>query len=249
MPRSDFRTPRLFLNGPLSNGGRLEADRSQAHYLLNVLRLGEDDEILVFNGRDGEWRARITDVGRRACALSLRIRTRLQCPLSDLHYFFAPLKVGRLDYMVQKAVEVGVGALRPILTEYTQVRRLNVERVEANVIEACEQCGVIAVPRVEDPLPLDLLIEQWLHAEGARRLLYCDEAADERNPLAVLRHARPGPLAVLVGPEGGFSPRERSFLRAQPFVSPLPLGPRILRADTAAVAALAIVQATLGDWR
>ena len=176
-------------------------------------------------------------------------RQRPQPQRLDLDYLFAPLKQARLDYMVGKAVEMGVGRLRPVLTQHGQVTRINLERMEANVIEAAEQCGVLAVPSVDEPAPLTSLLDGWAEAEGDRRIIFCDESHEGTDPLIILSRLAPSPLAVLIGPEGGFSAEERSRLHELSFVTALPLGPRILRADTAAVAALALVQATLGDWR
>ncbi len=167
----------------------------------------------------------------------------------DLHYLFAPLKQARLDYMVQKAVEMGAGRLRPVLTQHGQVSRVNLERMESNAVEAAEQCGILTIPAIDEPVALRQLLETWPEREGGRRVLFCDEGEEGADPLAILSGLAPSPLAVLVGPEGGFSAEERQILRSRPFVTPLPLGPRILRADTAAVAALALVQAALGDWR
>jgi 16S rRNA (uracil1498-N3)-methyltransferase len=223
--------------------------REQANYLIAVLRLGEGDGLLVFNGRDGEWRADITDASRKAARLTVRGLTRPQPPTPDLHLLFAPLKHARLDYMVQKAVEMGAGAIRPVITRRTQVARVNLERMRANVVEACEQCGVITVPRVDEPVALDRVLAAWDAEEPGRRLVFCDEDDAGNGPLAALAALAPGPLAVLIGPEGGFDEDERKRLRAMASVTAIPLGPRVLRADTAAVAALAIVQAALGDWR
>lgn len=252
MTRYDYRMQRLFLRHILADGASIEADRSQANYLLNVLRLKDGDRILVFNGSDGEWLAEIKATGRKACQIELVEMVREQTAPTDIQYLFAPLKHARLDYMVQKAVEMGAGALRPVITQHTQSSRINLERMEANVIEAAEQCGVIAVPEVLAPVNLKDLLAGWMKGDPGRRLLFCDEGEQTQNPLAELsRLAGTGeqPLAVLIGPEGGFSQEERELLRAQPFVTPIPLGPRILRADTAAVAALTVIQATLGDWR
>lgn len=248
MPRHDFRLQRLFLRLPLRAGGRIEVTREQANYLLNVLRMEPGQEILVFNGQDGEWRARIAEAGRRVCMLEFVAEVRPQTPPSDLHYLFAPLKMARLDYMVQKAVEMGAGQLRPVITRHTQVGRVNLERMESNVIEAAEQCGILSIPRVAEPIELKPLLDAWPGAEPHRRILWCDEAEETTNPLAILSTLPRGPAAVLVGPEGGFSEEERLILKSKPFVTPIPLGPRILRADTAAVAALAVVQAVMGDW-
>jgi len=251
MTRYDYKMQRLFLRHILADGASVEADRGQANYLLNVLRLTNGDRLLVFNGNDGEWLAEIRATGRKACHLDLVERVREQTNANDLQYLFAPLKHARLDYMVQKAVEMGAGALRPVMTQHTQSNRINLERMEANVIEAAEQCGVISVPKVLEPRPLKELLAGWTKSDPSRRLLFCDEGETTQNPLgelARLAQQGPQPLAILIGPEGGFSEEERDLLRQQPFVTPIPLGPRILRADTAAVAALAVVQATVGDW-
>jgi len=245
MARHDVRTQRLFVRADLSVGARLPLERGQSNYLLNVLRLGAGGRVLLFNGRDGEWLAEVALSGRREAALAVVEKIREQTGLPDLHYLFAPLKQARLDYMVQKAVELGASRLQPVLTQHGQVTRLKRERLEANVIEAAEQCGVLTLAGVADPVPLNGLIARW---EGTRRLVFCDEG-EEASPLGRLEGLRPGPLAVLVGPEGGFSEEERRLLRSQPFVCPIGLGPRILRADTAAAAALALVQAVCGDWR
>jgi len=248
MARYDFKMQRLFLRTPMRAGARIELDKSHANYLLNVLRMVPGDAVLVFNGADGEWRAEIADADRRHCVLALSEQTRAQTPRPDLHYLFAPLKHARLDYMVQKAVEMGAGVLQPVVTQHTQVNRVNLERMEANVVEAAEQCGILAVPDVREPISLHHLIEVFPGAEAGRRLIFCDESAETTNPIPALAELKRGPLAVLIGPEGGFSKDERLVLRAQSFVTTIPLGPRILRADTAAVAALAVVQAVLGDW-
>lgn len=248
MARYAFRMQRLYVRVPLIEGSRIELDKGQANYLLNVLRMGEGGELLLFNGRDGEWLGRVEEASRKHCIVTLIEQVRPQTPHGDLHYLFAPLKHARLDYMVQKAVEMGAGVLRPVTTQHTQVGRVNVERMQANVVEAAEQCGILAVPDVREPVPLADLIETWPGREQGRRILFCDEGSEEENPITVLADLPRGPLAVLIGPEGGFSKDERLVLRAQPFVTSVPLGPRILRADTAAVAALAVVQAVLGDW-
>jgi 16S rRNA (uracil1498-N3)-methyltransferase len=248
MPRFDPRLQRLYLRLPLRAGGRIEVTREQANYLLNVMRMETGGEILVFNGQDGEWLARIAEAGRRACVLEFVEQVRPQQPSADLHYLFAPLKMARLDYMVQKAVELGVAHLRPVVTRHTQVGRVNLERMESNAIEAAEQCGILAIPKIHEPVDLKALLDVWPGAEPQRRIVFCDENETASNPLEILKALPKGPAAVLIGPEGGFSEEERLVLRSKPFVTPLPLGPRILRADTAAVAALTLVQATLGDW-
>lgn len=245
MARPDFRTPRLFVDATLTAGGRVPLDRQQANYLLNVLRLKGGDPVLAFNGRDGEWRAALA-AGKRDAALDLAEQTRPQTAPNDLHYLFAPLKHARLDYMVQKAVEMGVSRLAPVMTRHTQVARVNLERMRANAIEAAEQCGILSLPETAEPVSLD----QALAArEPGRRLIFCDEEAETPDPVAALAACPRGPLAVLIGPEGGFAPEERDILLRQPSMVRIALGPRILRADTAAVAALTLVQAVLGDWR
>jgi 16S rRNA (uracil1498-N3)-methyltransferase len=252
MPRYDFRSPRLYVAAPLAPQARLLLDSAQANYLRNVLRLKPGEEVLLFNGRDGEWRAALVEAGRRAVALTVAHRTRPQTPACDLHYLFAPLKHLRLDYMVQKAVEMGVSRLQPVLMQHGQVTRINLERMRANAIEAAEQCGILTLPEIAPPLPLERVLAA---REASRLLVFCDEDAEVADPLAALVAARSGfrdappPLAILLGPEGGFSDAERATLLKLPNVVRLALGPRILRADTAAVAALALVQATLGDWR
>lgn len=250
MARIDFTSQRLFLQAELATGIAVPLDRAQSNYLLNVLRFAPGDAVLVFNGRDGEWRAVLAPAGRKAAALVVEVPTRPQPPASSLCYAFAPLKHARLDYLIQKAVEMGAGLLQPVLTRHTQGGRLNQDRIRANAIEAAEQCGVLAVPAIGLPVRF----EAWLAAWPAQApLVFCDEDADERDPVAALslaagRGIGEG-LAVLIGPEGGFAADERAALLAHPAVIRLSLGPRILRADTAAVAALALVQAVLGDWR
>jgi 16S rRNA (uracil1498-N3)-methyltransferase len=249
MTRHDCRAQRLFVRAPLSAGGRIELDRGQANYLVNVLRMKDGDDILVFNGRDGEWTARLRAEGRKGWRLETGKAVRAQTAASDLHYLFAPLKQARLDYMVQKAVEMGAGRLSPILTRHGQVVRVNRARIEANAIEAAEQCGLLSISAIDEPVPLGQLLDGWAERQPGRRIIFCDEGEERSDPLAILARLERTPLAVLVGPEGGFAVEERERLRSLPFVTALPLGPRILRADTAAVAALALVQAALGDWQ
>jgi 16S rRNA (uracil1498-N3)-methyltransferase len=247
MARYDFSSPRLHVDQPLQAGPAVALAPPQAHYLTHVLRLGPDDPVLLFNGRDGEWRGRLAVAGKRALTVRLEAQTRPQTATNDLHYLFAPLKRARLDYMVQKAVEMGVGRLVPVMTRHTQAERVNVERMRANAIEAAEQCGVLRLPEIDEPAPFARALAA---IEPTRLLVFCDEDAPVADPIAALAAASgASSLAVLVGPEGGFSEDERSTLLARPASMRLALGPRILRADTAAVAALALVQAVLGDWR
>jgi 16S rRNA (uracil1498-N3)-methyltransferase len=245
MPIPDFARYRLCLEHGLMQGGRLPLEREQANYLLNVLRMKQDDTVLVFNGRDGEWLASITVEGRKQASLTLVEQTRPQPPAPDLHYLFAPLKHARLDYIAQKAVEMGAGIIQPVLTRRTQVSRLNFDRMRANAIEAAEQCGILSLPDIRTEQTLDAAL---VALEPGRILVFCDEAAAQESPVAALSRVEPGPLAVLIGPEGGFDEVERQRILARPATLPISLGPRILRADTAAVAALALVQAVLGDW-
>jgi 16S rRNA (uracil1498-N3)-methyltransferase len=246
--RYEFRMQRLFIDQPLAADARIEPTREQANYLLNVLRMTAGDAILLFNGRDGEWRAEIADVGKRLCTIRPVEQLRPQTPANDLLYLFAPLKMARLDYLVQKAVEMGAGRLRPVITQHTQASRVNLERMRSNVIEAAEQCGILAVPAVDEPMDLERLIDRWQTLEPGRQLIFCDEAEEGTHPVEILRGLGNQPVALLIGPEGGFSDEERQRLKCESFVTTIPLGPRILRADTAAVAALAVVQATIGDW-
>ena len=245
MPSHDFRKPRLFVDAPLESGTTVPLARDQSNYLGNVLRLSAGDGILVFNGRDGEWRASITG-RKRVDGLDVENRTRPQDRLPDVAYVFAPLKHARLDYIVQKAVEMGVSSIQPMLTRFTQVSRVNSERMRANVIEAAEQCGILGIATVAEPVALDRFLD---HRKAGRLLVFCDEAADAANPLSALaREKTHQGIDVLIGPEGGFAEEERAALLRQPNSVRLSLGPRILRADTAGVAALALVQAALGDW-
>ncbi|CAN7633951.1 16S rRNA (uracil(1498)-N(3))-methyltransferase [Bosea sp. LjRoot9] len=245
MSTPDFARYRLYVADDLAIGTRLPLAREQANYLLNVLRLKSDDTIIVFNGRDGEWLAALTAEGRKQASLGLLRQTRPQPDAPDLHYLFAPLKHARLDYIAQKAVEMGAGLLQPVLTRRTQVSRLNLDRLRANAIEAAEQCGILSLPEIRGECGLDAALEAL---EPERLLIFCDEAMAQESPLTALAAAAPGPLAVLIGPEGGFDEAERARILARPKTLRISLGPRILRADTAAVAALALVQAVLGDW-
>ena len=247
MARYDFRSPRLFVEPPLAAGAAVPLDPPQAHYLKDVLRLKPGDRVLLFNGRDGEWDGRIVPAGKRGLVLQIETQTRPQTAGPDLHYLFAPLKRARLDYMVQKAVEMGVARLVPVMTRHTQAERVNVERMRANAIEAAEQCGVLRIPTIAAPVALDRALGELA---PERLLVFCDEDAPVADPVAALAAVAGAPaLALLIGPEGGFAPEERERLLAHKRVVRLALGPRILRADTAAVAALALVQAVLGDWR
>jgi 16S rRNA (uracil1498-N3)-methyltransferase len=246
MPLTDFRSPRLFVDAELAAGVRVALDRNQSNYLGNVLRLSAGHSILAFNGRDGEWQAAISG-RKRPDHLEIAAQTRPQDRLPDLTYAFAPLKHARLDYMVQKAVEMGASTLQPVLTRFTQAARVNGERMRANVIEAAEQCGILSIAMVGEPASLP----RWIADRHPERLLvFCDENAEVANPVAALQAAAASSaIDVLVGPEGGFAEEERTLLLRQPKTLRLSLGPRILRADTAAVAALTLIEAVLGDWK
>ena len=243
MPRADFRTPRLYVDAPLAAGVAVSLAPEQANYLGNVLRLKSGDAVLAFNGREGEWRAALAG-RKRVEQLVVEAQTRPQDPPTRVRYAFAPLKHARLDYLVQKATELGVRRLRPAITRRTIAERVNLARMRANAVEAAEQCNLVAVPEVMEPRKLDAILGDW---PGERALIFCDEAAVVGDPQAALR-ALKAPAAVLIGPEGGFDENERTMLLALPGVTAISLGPRILRADTAAVAALTLAQACIGDW-
>ncbi|MGH6798202.1 MAG: 16S rRNA (uracil(1498)-N(3))-methyltransferase [Roseiarcus sp.] len=246
MARTDFRTPRLYATRPLAAGAELKLDPQQTNYLVNVLRLGMGAPVLLFNGRDGEFAASLTGSSRKAASLIVGAQTRPQEAPPDVDYLFAPLKHARLDYMAQKAIEMGARRLRPIITRRTQAARVNLERLRANAIEACEQCGVIWTPEISPVEPLGEALRRW---PAERLIVFCDEEAEIASPLDALANARAdGGVGLLIGPEGGFDDDERAAILSAPRVLRLSLGPRILRADTAAVAALALIQATLGDW-
>ena len=251
MARYDIRTPRLHTQAALGAGLAVTLQQPQAHYLLHVLRLKAGDAVLLFNGFDGEWRGRLEAPNKKAVSVRVEECTRAQTEPADLHYWFAPLKHSRLDYMTQKAVELGAARLQPVITRHTQATRINLDRMRANAIEAAEQCGILTLPEIGEPAGLERAMAE---REPARLLVFCDEDAEVTDPVAALQQARADrsgaiPLALLIGPEGGFAADERAALLGAPNVLRLALGPRILRADTAAVAALALVQAVLGDWK
>lgn len=242
----DFRSQRVFLDADLAEGAEIACERGQANYLRNVMRLGDGAQILVFNGRAGEWQARLAVQGKRDCGLVIGGQVRPQVGGPDVRYLFAPLKRARLDYMVQKATELGVKSLEPVITAHTVAERVNLERMRANVIEAAEQCGVLRVPEVVAPIDLAACLADW---PAERVLFFADEAAEAADPLGAFDGIERGaPVGVLIGPEGGFSERERERVRAMEWTRAVSLGPRIMRADTAAVALLSLVNAVVGDW-
>ena len=238
---------RLFTEGDLAGGKAVECGRDRAHYLAHVLRLGAGEPVALFNGRDGEWLAHIDGIGKKSAILAVDRQLRPQASEPDLWLIFAPVKRAPLDFLVQKATELGVSALMPAITRRTVVERVKRERMEANAIEAAEQCERLTVPRIEDARPLSRILEDW---PAERRILLCAEAGEAAPINDVLRESGSGgPWAVLTGPEGGFDQTELDLLNKFPNVNAVGLGPRILRADTAALAALACWQAALGDWR
>ncbi len=235
---------RLFIDHPLAAGQAVPLEADQAHYLSGVMRLGVGDEILVFNGRDGEWRCRVADIRKRGGILEAVEQTAPQRDPPDLWLIFAPIKKARTDFIVEKAAEMGAARILPVQTDFTNSERIRQDRLQAHAVEAAEQCGGTFVPPVENLVSLAKLLDGW---DPSRRLLWADEAA--AGEVAPLSDLPGGPWAILIGPEGGFSEGERQRLRALPFVHRISLGPRILRADTAAVAALTLWQSALGDWQ
>ncbi|MHA6263333.1 16S rRNA (uracil(1498)-N(3))-methyltransferase [Arenibacterium sp. CAU 1754] len=235
---------RLYVDHPLGQGQTVPLDRAQAHYLFGVMRLGVGAGVLLFNGRDGEWLAEVSEAGKRGGALAVQAQTKpLQTP-PDLWLMFAPIKKARTDFIVEKAVEMGAARIVPVQTDFTNSERIRQDRLQAHATEAAEQCGATMVPDVADLQKLDRLLADW---PADRQLMFCDEA--EAGSAARLGQATGDKWAILIGPEGGFSETERRRLREHPQSHVVSLGPRILRADTAAVAALTLWQTTLGDWR
>jgi 16S rRNA (uracil1498-N3)-methyltransferase len=236
---------RLFVEAPLGESGRVVIEEGQAHYLLHVMRAKPGDRISLFNGRDGEWLAEVKETAKRTCTVECTVRIEPQSEVPDLWLVFAPVKKTPADYLTQKATELGVRVLQPVLTRRTIVTRVNTERMRANAVEAAEQSGRVTVPEIGEPLAFDKLLAAW---PSERRILFCDEGGDCLPIAEALRQAPAAPWAVFTGPEGGFDPAERAALRALPHVTPVSLGGRILRADTAALAALAVWQSVCGDW-
>jgi 16S rRNA (uracil1498-N3)-methyltransferase len=238
--RPHRKLQRLHVAEPLRECAILPLEKAQSHYLLNVLRMAAGVEILVFNGRDGEWLATVEREGKRDARLLLGRQTRPQLPAPDVRLCLAPIKSAKFEFAVQKATELGAGAILPVITAYGQVGSPNLERMRAIAVEAAEQCGALSVPEILEPVRLP----DWLRDRApGRPLVFCDEAAATADPIAPLRKIAGGPVDILVGPEGGFSPAEREMLLAHPGIVPISLGPRILRAETAALAALVLVEA------
>jgi 16S rRNA (uracil1498-N3)-methyltransferase len=237
-------TPRLHAAHRLAERVEHALEQDQAHYVRDVMRLKPGDPLRLFNESDGEWLAFVTQATRKSVTLRVEKKLTEATLPPDIDFLFAPLKHARLDYLVQKATELGARRLRPVITQRTIVERVNLERMRANAIEAAEQCNLVFVPDVAEPRKLDRLLADW---DSGRALIYCDEGAQNQDTLAILKLLRL-PAALLVGPEGGFTAEERAGLKRLPFVTAISLGPRIMRADTAGTAALALLQATLGDW-
>lgn len=238
---------RLCVDHPLGAGQSVPLTEAQAHYLFGVMRLGAGDAVLLFNGRDGEWRATVAAAGKRGGSLRCDLQTRPQGIAPDLWLVFAPVKKARTDFIVEKAVELGVARLLPVQTDFTNAERLRQDKAEAHVREAAEQCETTFLPEIAPLTPLPRLLAGW---DPARRIYWADESGARRAEVSGSRHGglQAGPAAILIGPEGGFSPAERARLAALPFVTPVSLGPRILRAETAALALIALWQAHCGDW-
>jgi len=245
---ADFPRIRLYVPADYAPGADLDLSPEQAHYLHGVMRRKPGDRLGAFNGRQGEWRAEITRISRKSATLRLDQPIRPQATLPDLWLCFAPIKKARIDYLAQKATEMGAGALQPVITARTEARRVNVGRLSANVIEAAEQCTLTALPEVREPLSLEALLADW---DPARHLMFCDESASSGRSAAGVLGAleRGGKWAILTGPEGGFTADEAAAIAALPSAVPVSLGPRIMRADTAIVAAMAVWQSILGDWQ
>lgn len=240
-PRS---APRLFVEADLGTGVRADIDGNAAHYLISVMRVKDGDAVLLFNGRDGEWAAAARDIRKRDLVLECVERTRQLEPGPDFWLCAAPIKKGRIDLVAEKACELGVARLRPVLTSRSVVDRLNLDRLRAQMIEAAEQCGRTALPELDEMVRLDGLLKGW---PGGRHLFFADEMGGV--PMREAFTAHPGAAALLIGPEGGFTDQERAAIRAHPAAVPISLGPRILRAETAAIAATACWMAINGDWR
>jgi 16S rRNA (uracil1498-N3)-methyltransferase len=238
--------PRLFTRSALAEGANVPLMQDQTHYLAHVLRLQPGDPVHLFNGVDGEWQAQISTLNKKSAVAICEKQLRTQPDITNFWLLFAPLKSARLDYLMQKAVEMGASRVLPVITERTQVQRFNADRAHANMVEAAEQCEILTVPSLAPEAGLQTVLSQW---DSRRRMIFCDEEAKASNPLTALRDIpRTESLALIIGPEGGFSTAERQALLALPKVTRLSLGPRILRADTAAVAAMAVIQSVLGDW-
>ena len=246
MPRPNQSVQRLYSDAELGPDTALCLGEAQAHYVRSVVRLAVGDSVLLFNGRDGEWRAQIEKIGKKQVDLTLQEQTRRQTQAADIMLLLAPIKRDRLDYLAQKATEMGASHLLPVVTKRTQNSKLNIARLQANAVEAAEQCNLLHVPTIDAPQRLDEVLDAW---PDDRAIIFCDEHADMEQGMAGLQALQGQKIAVLIGPEGGFDAAERARLLAREDTLAISLGPRILRADTALVAALALIQSQIGDWR
>jgi 16S rRNA (uracil1498-N3)-methyltransferase len=236
---------RLFIDTALGEAEAVELSRDHAHYLFNVMRLGPGDTLLAFNGRAGEWRMQVVEAAKKRGVLKAVEQTRTQTTPPDIELLFAPIKKARTDFIVEKACELGCARVQPVFTRFTNSERLNPERLRAHMIEAAEQCGGLTVPDLAEPTKLSVILDQWRE----RALVFCDEARTALPAAQALANLKPGtPVSILIGPEGGFSAEEKNRIAAMAGAVPVSLGPRVLRADTAAVAAITLVQSALGDW-
>jgi 16S rRNA (uracil1498-N3)-methyltransferase len=236
---------RLFVEAALGQDVRVVIEEGQAHYVLHVMRAKPGDRLSLFNGSDGEWLAEVSETAKRTCTVECTQQIAPQTEVPDLWLVFAPVKKTPADYLTQKATELGVRVLQPVVTRRTIVTRVNTERMRANAVEAAEQSGRVSVPEIREPLGFDKLLAAW---PTGRRILFCDEGGDAAPIAEALQKSPRDSWAVVIGPEGGFDPAERAHLRSLPQVTPVSLGSRILRADTAALAALAVWQSVCGDW-
>ena len=235
---------RLHVTSDLSANAAVAPTLDQSRYLTNVMRLSQGDELLIFNGRDGEWRASVAETHKRGVVLKCEARTREQTVTPDLELIVAMVKKARVETIVEKAAELGAARVRLTVTRRTNVDRVRLDRLDAIAEEGAEQTGRLDVPPVDDPMKLEAILDGW---DPSRKLMFCDETGGA-PAIPALTAAGPGPWAILIGPEGGFSPEEGERLRSLPFTTAVSLGPRILRADTAAIAAMTLWQAAVGDW-
>jgi len=249
MPRTNKNLARVFVSDALVENAQIDLGREQANHLINVLRKKAGDNLIMFNGVDGAWLAQIVEANRKSAVIKLLEQIEKQPKSFDLWYGFAPLKKARLDYMVQKATEMGVSSMQAVFTQHTQMKNIKTERINANVIEAAQQCEVLAIPKILPETSLKKLLENWQKEHGSRKLILADESMVAASPIEVLQKLQGEKIGLLIGPEGGFSEEELWLLHEKSFVVPISLGARILRADTAAVVALALIQATIGNLR
>ncbi len=245
MNRDYHKLPRLYLTSALNNDAAILLNMDQWHYLRNVLRMVDGEQLMVFNGVDGEWLAELIFETKKRAVIKPIKQTKVQTLANHLTYAFAPIKKGRLDYMVQKATELGVGILQPVITEHTVSHKLKLEKLEANAVEAAEQCTMLSIPKINPTIKFDVFLNDF---SKNYHIIFCDEAENSSSPIAQISALKDRKICLLIGPEGGFSEQERRQLLAKNNVTAISLGPRIMRADTAAIAALTLIQASIGDW-